>query len=213
MEQLPTKRNLLMAKRNLLLANQGHNLLDKKHAVLVRELSYVKATAKQLKCQFENTLQGAKILIKVAKAEIGAKSLEKIVEKLPFDTSLHVSFKNIMGAVIPQIKSNEIGHNFIFTSLYSPAYSLYESTASLDEAFFAWQNVKNLLIQLAESETALRRINIQLQKAKKRAAALKNITIPKYEAHIKYITNQLEERERDELARIKTCITHSQTHT
>jgi len=108
-----------------------------------------------------------------------------------------------MGAVVPRINSSDSTLTCSEESIAKPTYSLYESTASLDEAFFAWKNVKHLLIRLAEAETTIQRINTQLQKAKKRATALKNITIPKYEAHVKYITNQLEERERDELARVK----------
>jgi len=195
-ELLPTKRNLMLAKRNLTFANQGHDLLDKKYKVLLRELTTLKSTTNQLKRQFGDALQNAKKLLAVVQIEVGDKSLKKISGLQPPDTSLHITYRSIMGAVIPKIESDTKKH-------IAPPYNLCDSTASLDEAFFAWQKVKFLLVKLIEAETATRRITIQLQKAKKRAAALKNITIPLYESRIKHISDRLEERERDELVRVK----------
>ena len=195
-ELLPTKRNLILAKRNLALAIQGHDLLDKKHKVLLRELSAVKSSVTQLKCQFDKALQNAKTILSVAQMEVGDRRLKKIIKSQPIDTSLQISYRSVMGAVIPQMEYDAKKHA-------APPYSLYDSTASFDEAFFAWQSVKFLLIKLIEAEITTQRITTQLKKAKKRASALKNITIPGYETRIKYISNQLEEKERDELARIK----------
>ena len=195
-ELLPTKQNLILAKRNLAFANQGHDLLDKKYKVLLRELVAVKSLTKQLRCQFDEALQNAKTLLTAAQMEVGGKTLKKISDSQSLDTSLLISYHSIMGAMIPKIEGITKKH-------ITPPYSLCDSTASLDEAFFAWQNVKILLVKLIEAETAAQRITVQLQKTKKRAAALKNITIPSYESRIKYISTQLEERERDELTRIK----------
>ena len=185
---LPTKRNLILAKRKLVLAKQGHDLLDKKYKVLMRELASIKKNASQLKKQLNDALRSA------LQCKVGDKLLEKIANKTPLDTGLQITYKSIMGALLPKLKN--IGHA-------SPQYSLAESSSSVDESFFEWQKVKMLLLKSAQTETSIRNITVQLQKAQKRAAALKNITIPVYEARIKYISEQLEERERDELARIK----------
>jgi len=198
-ELFPTKRNLTLAKRNLAFANQGHDLLDKKYKVLLRELSVIKSSASQFKCQFEKALQSAKTLLVTAQTEVGDKALKKITESQPIDISVRISYRNVMGATIPKIECDAKKHTI-------PPYSLCDSTASLDEAFFAWQHVKFLLVKLIETETAAQRIHMQLQKAKKRAAALENIIIPAYQLQIKYISAQLEERERDELTRIKKSL-------
>jgi len=187
-ELLPTKRNLLTAKRNLVLANHGHDLLDKKQKVLMRELISIKNSASQLRVQLDNALKKAIML--------GDKRLKKISGKIPLDTSLKITYRNVMGALIPKIEGK-------LKDYVSPPYALGESTCSIDEAFFAWVDVKFLIQKLAEAETSTRNIKSQLQKARRRAAALKNITIPAYEARIKYISEQLEECERDELARVK----------
>ena len=82
-------------------------------------------------------------------------------------------------------------------------YALSETTVSLDEAVLAWNKVRELIVTWAAIENTIFRLNLQIKKTQKRANALENITIPSYEARIKYIQERLEERERDELARLK----------
>ncbi|MCL2216623.1 MAG: hypothetical protein FWB91_06325 [Defluviitaleaceae bacterium] len=84
-------------------------------------------------------------------------------------------------------------------------YDLSETAASLDEAFCVWREVLTKIQELADAEAKIRRLAALIRRTRKRAAALRNVTIPKYEARIKYISEQLEERERDEMVRLKTA--------
>ena len=74
---------------------------------------------------------------------------------------------------------------------------------SLDEAKAAFENVKELSIRLSMVENAAIRLAANIKKTQKRANALKNITIPKYETLTKDIQNALEEKEREEFTRLK----------
>ena len=58
-------------------------------------------------------------------------------------------------------------------------------------------------IKLSAIENAAIRLAANIKKTQKRANALKNITIPKYEALTKDIQNALEEKEREEFTRLK----------
>ena len=80
---------------------------------------------------------------------------------------------------------------------------LFRSRMSLDEAKAAFEKVKELSIQLSGIENAAIRLAANIKKTQKRANALKNITIPKYEALTKDIQNALEEKEREEFTRLK----------
>ena len=44
---------------------------------------------------------------------------------------------------------------------------------------------------------------MQIKKTQKRANALKNIIIPRYTSTVKYITDSLEEKEREDFSRLK----------
>jgi V/A-type H+-transporting ATPase subunit D len=84
-------------------------------------------------------------------------------------------------------------------------FPLAGTAASLDEAYLTWQAAKGILKKLAEAEAVLRRLLVSIRKTQKRAAALGNVIIPVYETRIRYIQAQLEERDRDELARLKAA--------
>jgi len=197
MEIVPTKKNLQTAKHKLYLAAQGYDMLDRKHKTLLQELVLIEDTTKQIKNQLISRLKMSKYLLNHTMLEIKAEKLKKIAKKIPIETSFIITFRNVMGITVPKVE--EIAKK-------KPPYNLYEGSISLDEAFLAWQEVKMLLLKLAELQTVTKCIEAGMKKARKRASALKNITIPKYETQIKYISNQLGERERDELARVKLAI-------
>ncbi len=52
-------------------------------------------------------------------------------------------------------------------------------------------------------ETSAYRLATNIKKTQKRANALKNITIPTYQALVRDISNALEEKEREEFTRLK----------
>ena len=129
--------------------------------------------------------------------------------KCQFENALQQT--NILLAAAKAEVGEDALNKMIDTAMLDGAlpYGLYESTAAVDEAFFAWQEAKVLLVKIAELEQKAQHLALQLQKVQKRAAALKNITIPQYKTHIKNIASQLEERERDELIRVKHAIESS----
>ena len=74
---------------------------------------------------------------------------------------------------------------------------------SLDEACQQFEKVKELTIRLAEIENSAYRLAYNIKKTQKRANALSNITIPKYEKLSREIQDYLEEKEREEFTRQK----------
>ncbi len=63
--------------------------------------------------------------------------------------------------------------------------------------------VKELTVVLAEVENSVYRLANTIRKTQKRANALKNISIPRFEETIKFISESLEEKEREEFSRQK----------
>ena len=84
-----------------------------------------------------------------------------------------------------------------------PAYGMRNTTSSLDEAVLRFNDVKKLTRMLAEIENSVYRLADNIKKTQKRANALKNIMIPRYEAETKHIQNALEEKDREEFSRLK----------
>ena len=66
-----------------------------------------------------------------------------------------------------------------------------------------FQKVKDLTMVLAEVDNSVYRLAHAIRKTQKRANALKNIVIPNFEYTVKFITDALEEKEREEFSRQK----------
>lgn len=191
----PTKGNLILAKNSLALSKQGFDLMDKKRNILIKELMELVDQAKDIQSQIDVTFRTAYSALQRANLDIGISYVQEISRTVPVEDSIQIKTRSVMGTEIPLVQANE--------SSNAPTYAYYGTKASLDEANAAFEKVKQLTIRLSAVENAAYRLAINIKKTQKRANALKNITIPKYEELTKSISNALEEKEREEFTRLK----------
>lgn len=191
----PTKGNLILAKNSLALSKQGFDLMDKKRNILIKELMELVDQAKDIQSQIDVTFRTAYSALQRANLDIGISYVQEISRTVPVEDSIQIKTRSVMGTEIPLVQANE--------SSNAPTYAYYVTKASLDEAKAAFEKVKQLTIRLSAVENAAYRLAINIKKTQKRANALKNITIPKYEELTKSISNALEEKEREEFTRLK----------
>ena len=85
----------------------------------------------------------------------------------------------------------------------SVSYMMNSTNSLLDKAYFDFYEVKKLTVKLCEIESSVYRLANAISKTQKRANALKNIVIPNYEKTIKFISESLEEKEREDFSRLK----------
>lgn len=191
----PTKGNLIKAKNSYALAVQGYELMDKKRNILIRELMELIVKAEDIQSKIMEVYKEAYQSLQQANIELGIKNVESYAEAVSTKDDIRIKSRSIMGVEIPYIdykaKPMEL------------TYSLYETTESLDRARSAFIKVKELSVELAAIENSAYRLAANVKKAQKRANALQNITIPKYRELIKYISNALEEKEREDFTRLK----------
>lgn len=191
----PTKGNLILAKNSLALSKQGFDLMDKKRNILIKELMELVDQAKDIQSQIDVTFRTAYSALQRANLDIGISYVQEISRTVPVEDSIQIKTRSVMGTEIPLVQANE--------SSNAPTYAYYGTKASLDEVKSAFEKVKQLTIRLSAVENAAYRLAINIKKTQKRANALKNITIPKYEELTKSISNALEEKEREEFTRLK----------
>lgn len=191
----PTKGNLILAKNSLALSKQGFDLMEKKRNILIKELMELVDQAKDIQSQIDVTFRTAYSALQRANLDIGISYVQEISRTVPVEDSIQIKTRSVMGTEIPLVQANE--------SSNAPTYAYYGTKASLDEAKAAFEKVKQLTIRLSAVENAAYRLAINIKKTQKRANALKNITIPKYEELTKSISNALEEKEREEFTRLK----------
>ena len=191
----PTKGNLILAKNSLALSRQGYELMDKKRNILIREMMNLVEQAKDIQTQIDETFRAAYSALQKANMELGIDFVQQISHTVPIENSIRIKTRSVMGTEIPLVEYDKT------TSV--PTYAYYSTKVSLDEAKVAFEKVKELSIRLSMVENSAIRLANNIKKTQKRANALKNITIPKFEALTRDITNALEEKEREEFTRLK----------
>ena len=150
---------------------------------------------KDIQTQIDVTFRTAYAALQKANMEIGIAFVQQIACTVPIENSIRIKTRSVMGTEIPLVEYDKTSN--------TPTYAYYSTKMSLDEAKAAFEKVKELSIRLSMVENAAIRLAANIKKTQKRANALKNITIPKYEALTKNIQNALEEKEREEFTRLK----------
>ncbi len=189
----PTKGNLIKAKRSLRQAKMGYELMDKKRNILIREMVALSDEAKSLRNSIDDTYTTAYKALQRANISMGVVS--DIAKTFPVDNSLTLSVRSVMGVELPKLTHEEQPQNI--------CYGMYQTHSSFDKAYISFNKAKELTVKLAEIENSIYRLAVAIKKTQKRANALKNIMIPKFEETVKFITNALEEKEREEFSRQK----------
>jgi len=191
----PTKGNLIKAKNTLDLSSQGYELLDKKRNILTIEMMSLIDKAKLVQSRIDSTFKDAYYALQTANITLGISNVEQLGYTFPEDDSATIRFKSIMGVELPMVDFEKKQIN--------PNYGFSRTNSALDEAYEKFNEVKALTAELAEVENAVYRLAVNVIKTKKRANALKNIIIPRYNEIVKYIQDYLEEKEREDFSRLK----------
>ena len=189
----PTKGNLIALKRSLSLARLGYDLLDRKRNILIREMMGLIDTANKVQGQIDETYSRAYQALQQANITLGI--IDDIAKAMPVETGVNVSSRSVMGVEIPIVTLED--------NPPKPYYSFGSSNSMLDDAYICFYHVKRLTAVLAEIENSVYRLANAIKKTQRRANALKNIIIPRFEGNVKFITEALEEKEREDFSRLK----------
>ncbi|MHB8096583.1 MAG: V-type ATP synthase subunit D [Erysipelotrichaceae bacterium] len=199
----PTKGNLIASKKSLELAKLGYDLMDRKRNVLIREMMNLVDKVKFLRENITETYQEAYLALQQANISLGV--VNEIANAITIEEGINIVYRSVMGVEIPMVTMNE-------TDVVLE-YGFEESNSRLDEATIKYVLAKRLTVVLAEVDTSIYRLARAIQKTQKRANALKNIVIPNLEGDIKYISEALEEKEREGFIRLKVIKNQKQDST
>ena len=191
----PTKGNLMANKNSLALAKQGYELMDKKRNILINEILAITDEVKSIRSEIDATFADAYAALETANVQLGVRTVLDMANAVPMENSVKVYARSVMGAEVPEVSYEK--------PRAVPLYPFASTRESLDIAMEKFNRVKELTVRLAELENAAFRLATAINKTQKRANALKNITIPRYEELVKSISSSLEEKEREDFTRLK----------
>ena len=194
-QAVPTKGNLMNTKKSLALAKNGYELLDRKRNILVREMMTLIDHANAIQEKIDSAYDEAYIALQTANITNGF--CEDISNAVPIEDGLQLDSRSVMGVEIPILTIDESDTQ---TFMY---YGARTPNSAVDKAYLLFTKVKELTVELAEIENSVYRLADSIKKTQKRANALKNIMIPRFEETVKFITDALDEKDREEFSRLK----------
>lgn len=189
----PTKGNLMKIKKSLELARVGYDLLDRKRNILIRETMGLIDSAADIRSRIAESYRVAYQALEEANMSMGI--VDEFAAFVPVENGLTISSRSVMGVEIPTVSLDPVPTDNYF--------GFRRTTAKLDEAYRRFNEVKQLTAELAQTENSVYRLATGIKKAQKRANALKNIIIPRFEEQVKTITSALDEKDREEFSRLK----------
>ncbi len=189
-----TKGNLIQVKKSLALAKTGFDLMDRKRNILIREMMALVDKVKMMRNEITDAYALGYYYLQQANISTGV--ISNIAAQVKVDDTVRITYRSVMGVEVPNV-------------IYEPSrdtkieYGLVETNSRVDEAYVQFQKVKELTMVLAEVDNSVYRLASAIRKTQKRANALKNIVIPNFENTQKFITEALEEKEREDFSRMK----------
>jgi V/A-type H+-transporting ATPase subunit D len=194
----PTRKNLMAIEDRIELSERGHDTLEQKRDGLIMEFMDILDQAQDVRSDLSADYERAQRKINMARAMEGDVAVRGAAAALKEHPEITTQSKNIMGVVVPQIESSRVKK-----SLDQRGYGLLGSSARIDEAADAYEELLETIILAAEVETAMKKMLEEIETTKRRVNALEFKLLPDLYENQEYIEQKLEEQEREEIFRLK----------
>ena len=199
MEQVnPTRMELIRKNAQIKLAEQGRDLLREKMDALIQEFFHIMESVSQSRVELDSVAASAQRSLLTALAVDDSVTLKSASFATRKGLFLDIKGKNIMGVPVPVLEKKRVSK-----SILERGYSIIGVSGRIDEVAEKFEIELDLIIGLAETETALKRLGGEIQITRRRVNALEQIMIPELKKQAKYIKNAIDEREREDLFRLK----------
>lgn len=194
----PTRKNLMEIEDRIELSERGHDTLEQKRDGLIMEFMDILDQAQDVREDLEGDYQAAQKKINMARAMEGDIAVRGAAAALEEHPEITVESRNIMGVVVPQIESTKVSK-----TLDERGYGILGTSARIDEAAEAYEDLLESIVLAAEVETAMKKMLTEIETTKRRVNALEFKLLPELYDGQEYIEQKLEEQEREEIFRMK----------
>jgi len=191
-----TKIELFKYKRSSQVANMVRKILDDKRKVLLKNIEEMIEEATKARGGIWEPLQDVYKSVNDAYLELGTNTVDSVAQSAPAVMEVDVNIKRIVDVKIPALNVTE-------KDTQGMPYGFSDTNSSIDRASKQIKAMLPKICKAAEFENSIFSLAKALEKTQKLLNALENVIIPQYNQRIKYILSTLEEREREEFARLK----------
>jgi V/A-type H+-transporting ATPase subunit D len=190
----PTRMELLRLRDRLLLAEKGHKLLKEKLEGLMRNFLDVANQFIKKRRDFDKEFSDLIKRYYVSTANYSLEELQVLFLGSSFKIDLSSKEIAIMNIRYPVFSLKTEGQVFSYPFLFTEIY--------LDNVFIDFRKILDKIIDLASIQQELFLISLEISKVRRRVNALEYVMIPNLVETVKYITDKLEELDRENIARL-----------
>jgi len=191
----PTRSNLLQRRDQMRLAIRGADLLKRKRDALIGEFFDLVKVSLEARKALSDSSKEAYFSLFLAKAWDGPEAVESLSLAAKTGVDLDIKVENLFGVKVPQVQAPEFDKSLPFSPIGAGARTL--------DAAAEFRKLAEALVNVAATETRLRRIGEEIKKTSRRVNALEQLVIPGINDQIKGIQSVLDQRALEEVTVLK----------
>ena len=186
---------LLALKNRMKLAERGHDRLREKRDSLIMEFFNTIAEIKEAREKVDKSLTESFSALTQAKMIMGPARVIEFAYASKFEADLKISTRSMMGVRVPVLSVEQRSSEL--------PYSLSDSSTKFDVMSEKFKEALKAIVRLAEIESTVKRLALEIERTKRRVSALETVVIPRLDATVRFVKLALEEREREDFVRLK----------
>ena len=191
-----TKIELFKYKRSSQVATMVQKILDDKRKVLLKNIEEMITEAQKTRGGIWDPLQDIYQSVNESYLSLGVATVDSVAQSTPGVMEVESDVKRVVDVTIPVLSVTE-------KDTKSIPYGFADTNASIDRGAKLIKDLLPKICKAAEYENSIFSLAKALEKTQKLLNALENVIIPQYQHKIRFILATLEEREREEFAKLK----------
>ena len=193
-----TRTNLLESRVRKNLALEGVDLLQSKREALIRDFFRIMNTIMDTREAMSKDVQESMVMVGLAKSFAGSHELSAASLSAKREIPINIRETNIWGISIPEIY-------FVSLRRTPEARGMLPMDTSpyILEAAQSYEKLLERLLRAASQEIMLKRLGGEIRRVSRRINALELTVIPSLTTRIRAMQETLQEREREDIFRLK----------
>jgi len=191
----PTRSNLLQRRDQRKLAVRGADLLKRKRDALVAEFFDLVKVSLEARRRLARASREAYFALFLANAWDGPEAVSSLALASVRSLDVPVTVENIFGVKVPQVQPPEFDPRLPFSPVGAGSQTL--------SAAREFRKLTEAIVNVAATETRLRRIGEEIKKTNRRVNALEQLVIPNINGEIRQIRSVLDQRALEEVTVLK----------
>jgi V/A-type H+-transporting ATPase subunit D len=194
----PTRTELLTRRSQIRLAQQGADLLKGKREALVREfITELRRFTSERETLRRSIGEAIQSLMRALSMD-GREAVASVALAGQRGVEIEVREQNIWG-----VRVSEVASNFHARPAGGHRYTAIGASARIEDATERFEEALEKIIRIAPLDRKMRRLADEIRKTTRRVNALEQRLLPSLQEQVKYIRSVLDQREREDIFRLK----------